>query len=420
MIDGENIQNEDLPVDSEPKKTGRLSRSFWFFNLTQFFGALNDNLFKLLLIMFFISIRGESEATEITTVAGGVFVVPFLLFLPFAGNLSDRCSKNKIIVFTKVAEVFLMSGALLCFLLGWQYVIYVLFFFMGAQSAFFGPPKYGIIPEVVERGQISRANGYVQAFSYLAIIIGTVVGPLLVKLTDSRYWLSAISCVLVAAAGLCTSFFIKQVRTAGSSGSAGMWWSEIFKTLWSVHRKKGLMAAIFGQSFFMFLAAVLYLNFIPYGIDALGLSKEYSVLVFLLCGFGIGAGSYFAGRLSGEVINLRLVPTGTLGIAVFSSLLGLVYCYLWLVVVFVFLLGFSAGFFVVPVNAYLQDRSPVYRRGRIMASSQFMGWIGILMASVVLYGLDKSGVGPAMVFVVIAGVMLIMGAVLFLKVPRSN
>src|SRR3989338_5816031 len=143
-------------------------RSFYLLNATQFLGALNDNIFKLLVIYLLIHLQGPAAANTILSLAGAIFVIPFLLFSSGAWVLADRISKRTIVVYTKVLEVAIMLFGLFAFSIEWEFGAYGALFLMATQSALFGPSKYGIIPELVESKMVSKANGSLTSFTYLA------------------------------------------------------------------------------------------------------------------------------------------------------------------------------------------------------------------------------------------------------------
>jgi hypothetical protein len=147
--------------------SAKLGRSFGWFNATQFLGVLNDNIFKLLVILFLIDLQGREQATNVGATAGAIFVVPFLLFSAYAGTLADRFSKRSIIVMAKLAEVAVMMTGCVVFMLESVAAAYAGLFMMATQSAFFGPAKYGIVPELVRIDQLSRANGVLKALTAL-------------------------------------------------------------------------------------------------------------------------------------------------------------------------------------------------------------------------------------------------------------
>src|SRR3989344_3508193 len=185
-------------------------RSFYCLNVTQFLGALNDNIFKLLVIYLLIHVKGPAAANTILSLAGAIFVIPFLLFSSGAGVLADRSSKRTIIVCAKVFELIVMLFGLLSVVMEWEFGSYAALFLMATQSAFFGPSKYGIIPELVEEKKVSKANGSMTSFTYLAIITGTFLASFITDITNKNFVLVALFCVIVAIMGLITSFGISR------------------------------------------------------------------------------------------------------------------------------------------------------------------------------------------------------------------
>ena len=157
----------------------KTDRSFAWLNVTQFLGALNDNVFKLLVILYLIGLSTDDKATNIVSLANAVFVVPFLFFLALAGRLADKYSKRNIIVISKLGEFVVMTFAGIAFWFGSMWAVYAALFAMALQSSFFGPSKYGIIRELVDDERLAGANGKLQAATFLAIIIGTALGPCL-------------------------------------------------------------------------------------------------------------------------------------------------------------------------------------------------------------------------------------------------
>ena len=151
----------------------RQSSSLTYLNVTQFLGALNDNIFKLLIAYFCIEIEGPESSTRVLATAGAIFVIPFLLFSSTSGMLADRFSKRNIIVVCKALELVIMTLGVVALTLKSPWGAYVILFLMATQSALFSPSKYGIIPELVETEKISQANGLITSVTYLAIIIGT-------------------------------------------------------------------------------------------------------------------------------------------------------------------------------------------------------------------------------------------------------
>ena len=192
-------------------------RSFYLLNATQFLGALNDNIFKLLVIYFLIHIQGAEAAPIILSLAGAIFVIPFLLFSSGAGVLADRISKRTIIVAAKILELIIMLFAVSTIFSKWGFGCYIALFLMATQSALFGPSKYGIIPELVESKKVSKANGSMTSFTYLAIILGTFLASFITDITNKNFLLVSGVCVFISILVLVSSLGIAKTVSQGSS-----------------------------------------------------------------------------------------------------------------------------------------------------------------------------------------------------------
>lgn len=400
-------------------KESKLGSSFGWLNATQFLGALNDNIFKLLLIAFLIGLGGSAAASNVSAVALAVFVVPFLLFLALAGRLADRFSKRDIIVAVKIAEVLVMVAGCAAFMLKSELVLYGVLFMMAAQSAFFSPSKYGIVPELVRTEQLSRANGYLKAFTYLAIVIGTASVPLLLYVTGERYGLVGLMCSAIAAMGLVASLSIRHTPAAGGKKKASFFFvRDIWRTLLSIHRDRDLLLAVIGAAYFLLIAAFILINVIPYGMESLGFDQTQGGYLFAPAAIGIGLGALLAGKLSWRNIEFGIIPVGALGLTFTSAGLGFMRVTLYHAFALIFLMGISAGLFIVPIHAFIQLRSPRTNRGEILAASSFLGWVGVLLASGLIYACSGLwGMSAAQVFVVLGGMALALSAVSIVLLP---
>ena len=388
----------------------KLSRSFNWLNAAQFCGALNDNIFKLLLIYFLIDVHGKNSENAVLASAGITFVLPFLLFVAAAGVLADRYSKRTILVIAKFVEVIVAVAGVAAFMAGWPIALYLILFLMATHSAFFGPSKYGIVPELVDRAQLSRANAMIQTFTYLAIIIGTATAPFLSQVTGHRYGLASIFCVAVAAVGLAAALRIERTPRAGSEARISwLFGRDIWRTLAGIKSDGYLLLAVIASAYFLLLGAYLQFNLIPYAIHELGLMKETGTYLFLVVAIGIGLGSLTAGRISGRNVELGVVPIGALGLALACLLLGSWAHNIFGVVLALLLAGIGSGLFIVPIEAWIQFRSPSKQRGEILAAASFLGWVGVLLASGLVYLLGEVlGLSAREGFVVIGVLTLVL------------
>ncbi|HEX9078138.1 MAG TPA: MFS transporter, partial [Desulfuromonadaceae bacterium] len=359
----------------------RLSPSFAYLNTAQFLGAMNDNILKLLIIYFLISSRGAEQASVVTALVGVAFALPFLLFSAPAGCLADRLAKSRVIVTVKVVEVCVTLVAVICFAMGWQWALYVVVFLMATHSAFFAPAKYGVIPELTTRDQLSHANGLLESFCYLAIIFGTGLASVLTQAAEGRFWLAGLVCVFLALAGLWSARRLAPTMAADRERRVFFFPSEILRTIMTIHNDRNLMLAMIGLAWFMFVGAFAQLNLIGYGMQEMGLTEAQSGYLFLAAALGIGGGSLLAAKLSGRDVEFGIVPLGAIGLTVAPLLLHSLPATLPSTLLILVFFGVSAGLFSLPLQTFIQFRAEPAKRGEVLAASSFVNWIGILLAA---------------------------------------
>ncbi len=400
-------------------ENARLKHSFAWLNATQFFGAMNDNVFKLLVIFFLVDQLGHDRKTTIG-LASFIFVIPFLIFSHAAGVLTDRHSKRNIIVWAKRVETALMVAGVVAILLSSPVMLYVLLFLMCAQSAFFGPSKFGVIPELVKPDELSKANSFLVGLTYLAIIIGTFVPSLfLVAIFHDSYIGLALVCVVISAMGLISSERIETTPAAGAIDKkiTPLFVVEIFRTLFSLRKDRYLFMTLQCVAYFLFLAAFIQQNLLLLGPEVLDWNTRTSGYLFPMAAIGIAIGALAAGRISGRSIEFGLVPIGAAGLS--GACLGLgVANSLSAILAFVFLIGISSGLFIVPLQAFIQQRSPRKRRGEILACMNFMNFTGVMIAAIAFLVLTKTfGVTARTCFTINGGMTAILALTTFLILP---
>lgn len=350
-------------------------------NSTQFLGAMNDNILKLLIVFFLIHTQGTDKAGVITASAGVAFVLPFLIFSAPAGCLADRFSKARVSQAVKLLEVLVTALAIAAFATQNPWLLYLVLFLMATHSALFAPAKYGLIPELAPREELSRANGLIESFTFLAIIFGTTLASALTQAADGRFWLAACFCLLVALIGLFSALQLPKVPAAAPQRAIHLFPAEIFRTIRQVKDDRWLMLAITGFAWFMLVGAFTQLNLIGYGIQHLGLSEVHSNYLFLASALGIAAGSLLAARLSGRDVEFGIVPLGAIGLTVAPILLHNAPTNLAAVLAIIVLFGISAGLFSLPLQTFIQLRAKPSIRGEVLAASSFINWVGILLAA---------------------------------------
>jgi acyl-[acyl-carrier-protein]-phospholipid O-acyltransferase/long-chain-fatty-acid--[acyl-carrier-protein] ligase len=370
-----------LPGFSKPDK-----HSLHFLNIAQFMGVLNDNIFKLVIAFLLIGIYGQQEASTILSVAGAIFVIPFLLFSSAAGVLADRFSKQRLLIWMKFAEILIMSLAVVAFATKSVWGSYTLLFLLSTHSALFGPSKYAIISDLVSSDRVSRANGLITSFTYLGVIIGTFLASFLTEWTDKNFVFVALFCLGVACVGFISTFGIKYTNPQGSDKKIEILFiKEIFKTLSFCKTKPHLLISTCGSSYFLFIGSFVQLNVIPFAIDALHFNEVAGGYLFLSTALGIAFGSYLAGKVSRVRVELGVSCIAGILIGTVLLLLGLLSHSLLSVITLLVLLGVFGGFFIVPFDSFIQIFSPSEKRGQVIAATNFLSFCGVLLASLTLY-----------------------------------
>lgn len=418
-----------LPIGIHADVNNTPNSTIGWLNATQFLGALNDNLFKFFVIFSLVDRLGEAHTKTITGIAGVVFVVPFLLFSQAAGRLADYRSKQRIIVATKLLEVIVMAAGLLALRSGAPAFLYGILFWMAAQSAIFSPSKYGIIPELVKPDEITRANGLLSTYTFLAIIAGTALAPTVTKLSENDYTTAGLLCLAIAGAGFATSFRIRKTAAQNPlHGDTPRVDHGGWRTLAAILRDRYLRFAVLGNAYFWGLGAYVQLNIIPYGIEAVGLSKEDSAYLFLLVAFGIAVGSFLAGKLSVAVVELGLAPVGAAGMGVLcialdvladGSILRSPTAVLYAAQSAAFLLGLCGGLFVIPLIAFVQYRTPSAHRGATIAVTNWTSFTAILGASLLIIGFSHGfGLSAREGFLLVGVTTLILSLLSLVLLPH--
>lgn len=337
------IEDDALEPDSRgPSHKKRLEqlptlgkdRSFWGMAITQFLGAFNDNLYKQLMLLLAVPVGAAALSSDASTdkqdVVTILFSLPFVVFSPIAGFVSDRFSKSWIIQLSKFAEIAAMGLGMAAFLFygvsGYSGLLLVLFL-MGLQSTFFGPGKYGILPELFRATDLPRANGIIMMTTFLAILFGTVaagfLGDTLIDNTKPlaasapRLWIGSAICIGIAIVGSLTALMIRFAPPAQPNLKLTLSsWGiprEIRDVLWN---DTSLTAAILASSVFWMVSGIAIQAVNSLGLVQLGLSKTNTSIMAAIIGLGIAIGGVLAGRLSQGRANPKVIRAGLWGLLV--------------------------------------------------------------------------------------------------------
>lgn len=376
--------------------------------VAQFFGAFNDNAFKMIAVL--LAMRGvaagdEDGAQVVATVAFVVFTLPLMLGSLPALALGDRIGKRDLIVWTKALEVVLMAlGALS---LWWRpdgAATLVVLAGMGLQSALFAPGKYGLLPELLPHDRLTAANGRLEAASFVAIILGTVGGGWLLAQAPDRPWVAGMVLTVLAVIGFGAALRLPTVAASGS----GERFAGAFAGAWRTLRgDRTLWLATLGSVAFWGLASLLGQDVLVYSKQVLGFGEVDAGLPYGLFAIGVGIGSLVAGRISRGKVETGLIPLGSVLLAFATLTMGL-----WVpgrtgTFVLMGLLGVASGFVVVPLNALVQWRAPQARRGAIIALVNLLAFAGILAGNLGCLLLSRLGADCAAILVVAAALTLL-------------
>jgi len=388
----------DLSKDALPNLYG--DRSFWGITGTQFLGAFNDNLYKQLLLLLLVAVPiaadGQGRTRDLQWLGLLLFSLPFILFSGYAGYLSDRWSKRRVIVAAKVTEIVIMAVGVAGFFWyaqsGLVPVVVValcgILFLMGGQSAFFGPGKYGILPEMLRERDLPAANGLVLMTTFLAIIFGSAVAGVLMDWWGGRLWLAGLMCVGIAGLGTATSLAIRRVRP--SAPELRFQWEMVaiprdMRRL--LARDQPLRRALIVSIVFWLTAAIVQPAVNALGILQLGLDNQKTSFLVTIISFGIAMGSVIAGAVARGRMRAPVQRAGAWGMVAFLVLMAarggpndhlLGY---WGSLAVLCVLGMFTGMFAVPLQVFLQARPPEGLKGRMIATQNLLNWIGIFASS---------------------------------------
>jgi acyl-[acyl-carrier-protein]-phospholipid O-acyltransferase/long-chain-fatty-acid--[acyl-carrier-protein] ligase len=374
---------------------------FWSLIVTQFQGAFNDNGLKFLVIyMILARVVDKTDRDDLQFKVGILFAAPFILFSVAAGYLADRFSKRTVTIVTKLFEVGVMLFAIAGLVQPNFTLALIAVFLISTQSAFFGPSKYGLLPEILPDSRLSWGNGILELGTFLAIIASTFCGAYLSEVFHGREAYAGAVFLACTIVGVAFSFGISRVPA--SAPERKFHFSAVVN-IWSPIRlmrgDKALWLAFLGNTYFFFVAAILQYNILVYGQDTLHITATRGGFLQAAVALGIGLGSVAAGFLSGGKIEYGLIPLGSLGMTLLGLALAIPNLTFTAVLVLLAALGFMSGFFIVPVSALLQHRPPDNEKGSVLATANWFSWIGIGAAAGVYYVMTHNlNLSPGVIF----------------------
>ena len=386
----------------------RFAPFFW----TQFLGAGNDNIYKNALVIF-VAFHAATLTTldtnALVNLAGAIFIAPFMLFSASAGQLADKFEKSQLIRWIKLLEIAIMVIGLVGFWWRDLVLLFTALALLGVHSTLFGPVKYAILPQTLKPDELIGGNGLVEMGTFVAILLGTIVGGLVVAIEGSGPVLAGAVALAVAVAGYVVSRRIPPLPPV-DPGLALNWnpFSETWKNLAVARENRVVWLSMLGISWFWFYGATFLAQFAGFARDSLGGNEHVVTLLLALFSIGIGVGSLLCERLSGRKVELGLVPFGSIGLTVFAvdlwlasrnlhatGLAGLDVFFAhsahWRVAADLVAIGLFGGFYIVPLYALIQERSQPSHRSRIIAANNILNALFMVVSAGLAIALLASG-----------------------------
>jgi len=410
------------------------------FFTTQLLGAFNDNLYKnaLVALLSFGALQLSAEkAGSLIAIAAGIFILPFFLFSAFSGQIADKYEKSMLIRRIKLAEIVIMCLGAIAFWLGSVPMLMAILFLMGVQSAFFGPIKYGILPQHLHESELIGGNGVVELGTFLAILLGTIIGTqLITKSPDGSALLTCVFIIFVSITGFLAA---RRIPVAPAVDPAlNIRFNPMVET-WKLVRytkkHRVIFQSILGISWFWFMGATYLSQFPIYARDTLGGSGDVYTTMLAAFSVGIGCGSALCERLSGGKVEIGLVPLGALGITLFgldlffatpSAPLGIdmgVGEFLsigaaWRILIDILLIGVFGGFYIVPLYALIQKTSAPDRLSRAISCNNVMNALLMVISAIIVGVVLSLGMSIGAIFLCVAIGNALVAAYIFRLVPE--
>jgi len=414
----------------------RFAPLFW----VQFLGAANDNVFKFaftLLATYAATSWGGVDPKLAGFLIGGLFIAPFMLFSATSGQLADRLEKSFFIRRVKEAEIAVMVIAAAGFLFHWPVLLYLTIFLLGLQATVFGPVKYSSLPQHLDTHEITGGNGLVEMGTFVAILLGTIGGGVLINQFGAHgATAAAVVVLIIAVLGRVAAQFVPLSPAADPALRIN--WNPLTETLANLkiaHTSAAVFNSILGISWLWFFGSIFLTSFTPYARENLG--GDEGVVTFLLAVFsvGIGFGSLVTERLSGRKVEIGLVPFGSIGMTVFAVDLyfasrgfapmhdGTLADFLrhagaWRIVFDLAALSFFGGLYSVPLYALIQSRAEPTHVARIVAANNIVNAIFMVVASLMAGALLSAGLSIPQLFLVTGILNAMVALYIYRLVPE--
>ena len=422
-----------------------LDRRYWPMFWTQFSGAFNDNFFKNalgILVVYSGATAFGLEPEQFVPLTAAVFMLPYFLFSATAGQLADKYEKSRLIRIIKLAEIAIMGLGLVGFLAHQYELLVGVLFLMGAQSAFFGPVKYGILPQLVDEDRLVGGNALVELATYVAILGGTIGGGLLITWERDGQplglWLVCGGIVAIALVGW---VFSRQIVTCPAEApDLVVQWDPVRPT-WNILKltlqNRVVLLSVLGITWFWSFGTAFLSLFLPYAKGVLGGDEHVATMFLAAFSIGIAIGSIVCERLSKHRLELGLVPIGAFGMSLFcadlflvgqpwvadpSHLIGLREFFAhgagWRIQADLLLIASFGGMYIVPLYTLVQQRTDDAIRSRVIAGNNIINALFMVLMSLALIVVQGMGFTPPQIFGMLAVLNAIATWFVFWQVPE--
>jgi 1-acyl-sn-glycerol-3-phosphate acyltransferase len=412
----------------------RFAPFFW----TQFFGAANDNLFKFaftVLVTYRLAVSWLPPA-QAGLAIGALFVLPYLLFSATSGQLADKFEKTTLIRLVKNLEIGIMVLAAWGLWSSQVPALLLCIFLLGLHSTLFGPVKFAYLPQHLSERELTGGNGMVEMGTFVAILLGNVVGGLLIATPEVGAMHVAAACFALALVGRTAAQFVP--RSPATDPALVINWnpvSETWRNLRLAHGNIVVFRTLLGISWLWFFGSVFLSSFPAFAKDVLHGDEQVASLLLVVFSMGIGIGSLLCETLSRRHVEIGLVPLGAIGMTMFavdlyfasralppSPVLTLTQFLVigahWRVMIDLALMALSAGLFSVPMYALMQLRTPASHRARIIAANNILNALFMIGAALIAGALLKAGFTVPQLFLAVGLANAVVASYIFLLVPE--
>ena len=392
---------------------------------TQFLGAFNDSLFKQAVVLFvtYQLLQNPAKEFQFSSIAQGLFILPFFLLSALSGQLADDHDKARLIRIIKFAEILIMIVGGAGLMLANIPLMLVAVFAMGVHSTFFGPIKYAILPQHLQKDEVLGGTGLVEAGTYVAILLGTILAGVLA----SRPQYAAAAVFGFAVLGFLSG---RQVPPAPPAAERlPITWHIVHASIQLVSATmhiRRLFLAILAISFFWTIGAVMIIIFPPLVKNVLGANEQVASMFIAIFSIGIAIGSVAINRLLKSEVSARFAPASVIAMGVFVLLLHFVSLtwskhgedlttlgnflfnpMAWPMILCLLGVAITGGMFVVPLYAFLTTTVPKTETARTVAANNIVNSGAMVIGALLAFALSSLGVGPVGQLLLVAAMCLV-------------